>query len=521
MDTRIDAKEDFLVRVLLGLLAAGALVPIWIAPLPPLQDLPNHLLKADLLQRWLRGGDWDEEVYALNLKLLPNYALYAGLLSLAPLFGLMAAAKIFLSLIVVGLPWSAYAFLRRANPENVLFALAVPAINFPLFLMMGSLNFCLALAVYLGALAIFLSERRPEWRASLGFAAAATLLYFTHGFVFVALVGTVGCLTVIADQRRRLRRVVGLLPGMLCFSTTLAESLKTGAPASGSVRPYFAGVGWHSLRTALVWLLNPHGWGYDTFFVLAWLGVLGCCYLLALAGALGCLRERRKLSDCLGANSWLIIGTLLILSFFLTPVQFGEWSHARPRFVPLAVLCLLAAFRLPSRKALRLAVIVVFVLTALAIDARNSQEFLVQGAKVREYVGAMDVVEPGAAMLPVTNPEKELKYSPNLHSWAYYSITRGGWSPYMHAQTTHNPVIYRVLPWGPGEEAGLGDQNDLRRIAACYDYVLLWNPRDGDAGLLRPSFSIVRATPHLRIWRNRLGVRRSVPASNPACALAP
>jgi hypothetical protein len=519
MGTITDGREERWVRILLGLLCAGALVPVWIAPLLPLQDVPNHLLKADLLQRWMRGENWDAPIYALNLGLLPNYSLYAGLLSLAPLFGLMTAAKILLSLIVVGLPWSAYAFLRRVNPANTLFALAVPAINFTLFLMMGSLNFCLALAVYLCALVFFVSERPPAWRASLGFAAVATALYFTHGFVFLALVGTVVCLVVLDYRREWMLRAAGLLPGIVGFALTVAESFKLGAPASASVRPFFAGVGWHSLRNALVWLLNPHGWGYDTPFALAWVGLLGVCYLAALAGAFRLRRDRSSLVESLRENAWLIIGTLLMVAFFITPVQVGEWTHARPRFVPLAVLSLLGAFRLPGKPALRLSVMILFTFTALAIEARNTQEFLKRSAQVQEFISGIDAVEAGSAMLPVVSPEAGPKYSVNLHAWAYYAMAHGGWSPYLHAETTHNPVIYRVIPWAPGEEAGLrGGDLALRRIAACYDYVLVWNTKPGDAALLRPFFSVVRATTHLHVWRNRLGARKGTPSSNPACA---
>ncbi|PYQ09769.1 MAG: hypothetical protein DMH00_12425, partial [Acidobacteria bacterium] len=142
MTAQTDPRESLWVRILLVLLAAGALVPIWVAPVPPLQDLPNHLLKVDIFQRWMRGEKWVREIYSLNLRLLANYTLYAAILVLSPLFSLLTAARLFLSMIVVGLPLSAYAFLRRVNPENTLFALAVPAINFNLFLMQGNLNFC-------------------------------------------------------------------------------------------------------------------------------------------------------------------------------------------------------------------------------------------------------------------------------------------------------------------------------------------------------------------------------------------
>jgi hypothetical protein len=272
------------------------------------------------------------------------------------------------------------------------------------------------------------------------------------------------------------------------------------------------------LRSAFVWLLNPHGFGYDTCFALAWVAVLGFCYAVALGAAIRQLGHGRNLQESIHQNGWLIIGSLLIVAFFITPVQVGAWTHARPRFVPLALLCLLGALRLPVKQALRILVILILVSTAAAFELRNTREFVRQGSLVQEYVSAMDAVEEGSAVLPVVNPEAGLKYAPNLHSWAYYTIARGGWSPYMHAEVTHNPIIYRVIPWGPGEEARLGGENSLRRIAACYDYVLQWNSKEGDAALLRPQFAIVRATAHLHIWRNRIGVRKSIPASNPACA---
>jgi hypothetical protein len=58
-------------------------------------------------------------------------------------------------------------------------------------------------------------------------------------------------------------------------------------------------------------------------------------------------------------------------------------------------------------------------------------------------------------------------------------------------------------------------------MADCYDYLLLWNPRPEDETALQPSFELVRGTPHLRVFRSRAGVRRKIPATDPACAAAP
>lgn len=147
MSLRPASDEDRWIRILLLLLTAGALVPIWAAPVPPLQDLPNHLLKVDIFERFARGEDGARQVYSLNLRPLANYTCYVVLLLLAPFASLITGARILLSIIVMALPWAAYGFLRRVHPEGTLFALAVPAMNFSLFLMMGNLNFCLGLAL--------------------------------------------------------------------------------------------------------------------------------------------------------------------------------------------------------------------------------------------------------------------------------------------------------------------------------------------------------------------------------------
>jgi hypothetical protein len=521
MSAKIDSREEAWVQILLVLLCAGALVPIWIAPFPPLQDLSSHLLKVDILRRWIQGETFVRQIYSLNLKLHANYTLYGVVLALSPFFSLLNAARIFLSLIVAGLPLSAYAFLRRVNPESTLFALAVPALNFNLHLMMGSLNYCLALSLYLAALTIFLARGHPRWRPDLLFTFLATVLYFTHGFVFLALVGTVAILLTIDFRGSGLRRGAGLLPGLFCFATTLADTLKSGDHAAGALRPYFRGVGLHSLKSAVVWLIDPHGWGYDTYFTLAWLAALGSCYLSEIIAAGVSVRKTPNLKEALRRNAWLIVATLLLAGFVLSPVQLRDWNHVRPRFIPLAVLTLLGALRLPARKSLRLALLAILVLAAIAVEARNTREFKTGGARVQEYLAGMQDVEDRAAVVPVENPEAGPRYGINLHSWAYYSISRESWSPYLQAQPSYSPVIYKVVPWGPTEGQPLGPEMTIRRMAACYDYVLLWNSKEGDAAALRPYFVVVRATAHLHLWRNRLGVRRNTPESNPACASEP
>jgi len=521
MEEGRQVREHRAVQILLALLIVGALVPIWVAPIPPLQDLPNHLLKVDILRRWMRGEQAVREVYALNLKLLANYTCYAVLLLLAPFFNLITAARILLTLIVAGLPLSAYAFLRRVNAENTLLALAVPALNYNLFLMMGSLNFCLALAVYLLALTLFVSEGIRAGRLHLAFGAAATALYFTHGFVFLILCGAVIALLAQDFRPARAWRAAGLLPGLLCLATTVVGTMNSGPEAAGTFRPAFAYPDRDVLRSSLVWLVNPHGWGPDTPFALAWIAVLAVCTVGAAVGFLLDLKRGAGWRVLLGRNPWLGIALALGVAGLIAPMQLKDWYHLRARFSPLTALTLLAAIHLPGRREVRASVIVVFVVAALAIEARNVQEFRKRGADVQEYVSGVSAIDAGASFVPVENLEEGPKYRDNLHSWAYYVIDKGGWSPYLHVQPSYNPLIYKVAPWQPGEGQPLGTEESIRRMAACYDYLLLWNARPADAVALQPYFDLIRSTPRLRVWRSRAGVRRKIPATEPECASRP
>lgn len=120
-------------------------------------------------------------------------------------------------------------------------------------------------------------------------------------------------------------------------------------------------------------------------------------------------------------------------------------------------------------------------------------------------------------MLPVENLEPGPKYRVNLHAWGYYAMAKGGWAPYLHAQPSYNPVTYRVTPWGPGEGQPVPGDDAMRRVAACYDYVILWNPREGDSRALRPYYNLAWSSRRLRIWRNRSGPRNTPPSATPAC----
>ena len=138
----------------------------------------------------------------------------------------------------------------------------------------------------------------------------------------------------------------------------------------------------------------------------------------SVVGFLIRLRGGSDLRRMLGQNPWLGIGLVLGGASLRAPMQL-LWFHLRARFSPLTALTLLAAIRLPRRRAVRVPVICVFAVTVLAIEARNAWEFRERGAQVQEYVSGIEAVEAGASVVPVENLEEGPKYRDNLHSWAY------------------------------------------------------------------------------------------------------
>jgi hypothetical protein len=130
-------------------------------------------------------------------------------------------------------------------------------------------------------------------------------------------------------------------------------------------------------------------------------------------------------------------------------------------------------------------------------------------------------MEPGASVLPIDRVDDPEAERINLHTWAYYEIDHGGWSPYVHAWQGRHPIYLRRRLWAPPEaeddERQRLPEAVVERVAACYDYVVLWDASDDGAAEFSRDFELANAAPRLHVWRNRAGVRRRIPSSVPGC----
>lgn len=517
---RKDSRSSW-VGPCLAVLSALSVVPLWLVDIPPMQDLPNHLLKVDVFRKYLAGDAHAREIYALNLRPLSNYTFYVFLLITAPLFGLVGASKVFASVYLLTLPAAFFAWVRRANPAGLVLSLAVPALGYNLFFVKGNLNFCLSLAIYLAWLAVFARPERREVANMALLSSLSILLYFTHGLVFLALVGVVTCV-VLADRRRHVAvRALALLPGLLLFVTQLLVQLGD-ADGARPMKPIFAWPDRTLLAGAFTWLLEPHGPSWTRGLALIWLVVVLCAAIATGWSLFSQLRERPRLATLLREERFLVAGLALFGALLAAPVRLEDWGHFRGRFFPLVALTLLGCLRLPKGHASSVVAGALLSVGALGIFAQNAFELRHGSERVSEYLAGASVIESGASVLPVhgISPDADAPVFHNLHSWGYYQLARDTWSPYMQAYASYMPVVYRDEPWRSLENPGPAElpREDIERAADCFDYVVVWGriasrTREAIAELYEP----VLSQENLAVFANRDGIRRRTPATAPAC----
>jgi hypothetical protein len=489
------------------LLTASALVPVWLPDPLPMQDLPNHILKVDLLRRHLGGDAATRAVFELNPRPVPNDTCYFALLALSPFMGLVTAARVFLSGAVLALSLTAWRWARRLDGDAAA-ALAAVGMAYTSFMSKGFFNFVAGLPMYLAAL-LLLTRRPFTRRDALLLGGLATLLYLTHGFVFIALVAVSAGWLVLARPplAETARRAAALVPGVVMLLVWMRGGIaKPTGQAPLDVATPLGVRAWD----AVAWLL---GLAYGSPIGLVWLLAV---LLLVAAGCVALLR-RRDLLGSVRENPFLVLAVGMGIAYLVGPDFSG--SHARVRWLPIAVLTALPGLHLPRRGLARAAVAAVLVASGVGLHVLNAAAFLDASRSVREYVSGVDAVEPGASILPIDREDPLVGARPNLHSWAYYHLARGGWGPYIHAWVTEHPIAYRAIPWAPDQDIGRAalDQSTVERIAACYDYVLLWDGRGDGTAELGARFELVHESGRLHLWRNRAGVRRRPLLEVPAC----
>ena len=428
-----DAQLALLISAVLFALAAW---PLALVTVPPLQDLPNHLAAATILQH---PNLYPELVFNGYLK--TNSALFTWLVVGGKFIGLRGAARLFvlvvLALGALALPQFVLAFGGRRR--MVLSGFFVWPVVHNWFVSMGMLDFALSvpLATFL-LVALERQLRRPSVESAIGIGGLALLTWHAHVFPLLVVDMLVALQVVLGstwEERRRRARILGppLLPAALLVVRSLwAHVTEPVGPTTGYVALD---------RLLPPWELFYNIWA-EWFHAFTWL-------------------EFATLVPCLGLGLWAIykwrddipfFGPVAFLAlagfYFFIPYTVTNWFHVNSRFIPF--LCLAALPRLPERlpASWERRVLGVLGCGAITYSAGMACDYVRLDRDWSRFTAGMSVVPEGARLLPLVFRSKGTSENTRslLHAWGFYTLERHTSAPLLFAHSRSFPLMYRTPP---------------------------------------------------------------------------
>jgi len=420
-----------------ALISVAALVPLLIVDVPPLVDYPNHLARLHVIAT-VSTDPAIAANYRVAWHAMPNLALEAvtwpflgllpvewlGRLFIALTFALLAGGTVWLHRLLhgrVGL-WPAAAWLFLYNH----------------LLIMGFLGYLFALGATLVLFAAWIAaERWPLWRRLAVFPAAAVALFFGHLFalaVYGVCVAAYELWKGLPELRNGGRRVLArwsiaawqFVPAGLVVLATMPEA----GERSFHYGPFLAKI--RALWSPVLTWYKP----VDAALILFVLGVL-------IAG----LASRRLILAPALRLPVAVLAVLAVLMPFWIEGAWGSIWYADLR-LPLALALLLVAGLRPHAVSAKLA-LAVGCAAAVLFTARIADvtaDWHAVDRDFAEFRAALDMVEPGASLLPVQKRDAARDGGTRQFDEAYWNmgmlavIDRAAFLPTLFTDPAKQPV---------------------------------------------------------------------------------
>jgi hypothetical protein len=345
------------IAIAIVVLLAGA-VPLLIASPAPLQDWPNHVAGAYVLDALLRGDDFWGQFYKFNTFFVPNVLIDGALLAMMRSgFTVLASAQV--AVVVTYLTFiGGFCALARSLRAFDLAKLPLATILFyngALF--WGLLSYLLGIGLMLLCLALWIAAEEHTLKRHAIAAAGAAILFFCHLIAAAVFVMLLGVFDVIAFTRAAVltrHRLLAHASGLTGAVTVLL--LLLGSPTGGEQVFDFIYFGHGSAAAIGGWKLR----GLTT--VLLGGGFIADTATIAAFGALVALafvaKFRLDLTPAMVSGFALLLalvaperigtGTLLdyrlgLLPFvlFIISLRIG-WRHSSQRRIALGVMASIA-----------------------------------------------------------------------------------------------------------------------------------------------------------------------------------
>jgi hypothetical protein len=419
-------------------LVGGALlsIPLWVGKYLPLLDLPQHLAIATVFLRhadptWTLAPYYEPQPWELT----PYWGHYVALVGLGRFMSVETAARVFLTLYVVALPFSAMALASALGRPARMGLLALPlALNANLYY--GFIAYCASTVLLFWALALLARQvEAPSLPRAAGIAALAAAIFFTHVQSFAFLLLAAPLLAACGDAPlKRARRAWPLVPATLglflpwlYLSTTPQPGADRYFPALDETRSTYAST-WERLVALPDSIAGSFQDRSDDALLMTWALAVGAA-ALAGRGEAGPVSDRRALALLLAAAA----------CYFLLPLSIqGQWNISQ-RFAWLAALLL----PLLARSAPRWIPSLVLSLAA-ATSANAAWHHRAFDREAAPFEKALAKVTPGAKVLGLVFETRGavMERWPYLH-FEQYAVVRGGGMA-AHSFTANSPMPVRL-----------------------------------------------------------------------------
>lgn len=476
-------------------LVAATLTPILAVALPPMTDLAQHILVANIVNHFtdpsLGYSGFFEMELGIKPMLIPHLILSAFQRYVDPVLG----AKLYLATFVVFTWFSARLYLKSAGvPQHGSVALAALPICLSGTVYMGFLPFIMTFPLYLLLLAAWL-QLAPGRMRSLWAALLLLVLYAFHLVGACAGAFAIGLIALFESRNARhpIRALAvdlaSLIPVTICIvSFVFVQDRPTNLeprfyPPLGAIKAFL---------------------GYNLTSVAPNVLYVNAIGLLALGAAACHAIYRRRVGPTLP----VLTGALAVIGVTF-PISLGILWPAGPRLFPFAFLTSLALIRVSGRgRWVLLAAVTGVVLADAGLVLQRSVEV---NANYTRFFAELDQVEPGSSLLPIVDETYDAAQvvQPFWSAAALYNVYRGGANPYVfaypHWKTGGNLLRYRH-PGRFGYAFLYSDEQapaDYRGVEQSYDYVLVWPARPDIAPVLDAAMERLTPDGPLSLYTSR------------------
>ena len=408
-----------------------ACIPLFLTPLPPLVDYPNHLARMHLLAA-LSGSPTLRQFYALAWRPLPDLAMDVLVPPLLGVVSLSTAGKLFLVATYFSSTGGVAILHRALHGRWSAWPLTAFLLVYNRLLLWGFINFLFGLGLAFWALAGWIALRERGVVVRLGFGVLAALtVYFAH----LMALGIFGAM-VVGYEAGRLRRdrgaaagavlvlLLSFLPSLVLFATAFVPL--HAATAIGSGIRFARPIRKLDLPFSVFDL-------YSRPFDIA-------CFALAVIGA-AFAYWRGWLRVASAAAAPLIV--LALLYVVMPDTLFG--ATGADRRMPLAMALLLiggSVWQTPFARQERLFLSAAFVLFALRLGVVAAM-WQGSGALYADLLAGLDSLPVGAPVaVAFADAEVNVEATPLLHFPVLAIARRDAFVPTLFTYATQQPVAF-------------------------------------------------------------------------------